>query len=536
MRTVLVVGSGPSGVHFAQTLLDNGHAVVMLDVGNEKPAPVLPGVDFDGLKEGLGDPVSYFLGARSEGVVFPAEQSKYFALPPSKDYVFEAPREFAAVSSGFEPLISFATGGLAEAWTAGVYPLNDAELAEFPFDFRASEPYYAAVVRRIGITAQRDDLERFSPWFPDYMDPVEADPHSARLLERYARRRTLLNRDLGFYLGRSRVAVLSRDHAGRSACDKLGRCLWGCPRHALYSASSTLQDLLRYPNFHYARGMYVTHFTYEGDIVSAVVANDRDGTGRRFTADSYALAAGVLCSSKILLDSIFRRTGQVHELSGLMDNRQIMMPFLSPSLLGRPVKTRSYQLHQVALGIERQRPEEYVHGQITTLKTASVHPVVQSLPLDLRSALSVFRMTHAALGAANLWLHDRRDVKNVVTIRPRERGGTDLVLRYSSNDETRVADAIRVAKRALGEFGCIVPPGMTKVLPSGSSVHYAGTVPMRRAPQSFACTPDCRSYDFRNLYFADGATFPFLPAKNLTFTLMANAIRVAESVSRALAA
>jgi len=191
-------------------------------------------------------------------------------------------------------------------------------------------------------------------------------------------------------------------------------------------------------------------------------------------------------------------------------------------------------LHQVALGIERSRPEEYVHGQITTLKAASVHPVVQNLPLDLRSALGVFRMAHAALGAANLWLHDRRDARNVVSIRPREGEGTELVLRYSSDDEARVTDAIRVAKRALGKLGCIVPPGMTKVLESGSSVHYAGTIPMQRAARPFTCATDCRSHDFRNLYFADGATFPFLPAKNLTFTLMANAIRVAESMSRAL--
>jgi choline dehydrogenase-like flavoprotein len=31
-----------------------------------------------------------------------------------------------------------------------------------------------------------------------------------------------------------------------------------------------------------------------------------------------------------------------------------------------------------------------------------------------------------------------------------------------------------------------------------------------------------------NLVIADGASFPSLPAKNLTFSLMANAVRVAE--------
>ena len=38
----------------------------------------------------------------------------------------------------------------------------------------------------------------------------------------------------------------------------------------------------------------------------------------------------------------------------------------------------------------------------------------------------------------------------------------------------------------------------------------------------------CQSHDFDNLYIVDGTTFPFLPAKNITFTLMANAIRVAD--------
>jgi choline dehydrogenase-like flavoprotein len=32
------------------------------------------------------------------------------------------------------------------------------------------------------------------------------------------------------------------------------------------------------------------------------------------------------------------------------------------------------------------------------------------------------------------------------------------------------------------------------------------------------------------LFLVDGATFPFLAAKNITFTLMANAVRIAEAV------
>ncbi len=531
MKDVVIVGSGPSGVHLAETLLESGQSVTMLDVGHEKPKPVLPEADFDGLKTGLDDPVGYFLGADARAVVFPAEQAKYFSFPPSKDYVFAAPPAFKTAPSAFEPLVSFAAGGLAEAWTGGCYPLNDSELAQFPFEFQTLEPYYARLIRRIGVTAMRDDLARFSAWFDDYMHPLEVDRGSARLLENYARRRVMLNRDLRFYLGRSRVAVLSRELGERGACDNLGRCLWGCPREALYAPSATLRQLRRYPQFHYLSGVYVTHFTYEGDLVSGVMAIAPDGTRRQFRADAYALAAGTLCSSKIMLDSIFRRTGEIHELGGLMDNRQIMIPFLYLGHLGRPSATRSYQFHQIALGIEDSRPEEYVHGQITMLKAASVHPVAQNIPLDLRSALTIFRMTHAALGAANVWLHDRRDERNVVTIRPHGgRDGSDLVVRYTPSNGGRTKDVIGIVKRALRKLGCLVPPGMTKILPSGHSAHYAGTVPMHRHRRRFSCTPECRSHDFHNLYLVDGTTFPFLPAKNLTFTLMANAIRVGQAI------
>ena len=61
----------------------------------------------------------------------------------------------------------------------------------------------------------------------------------------------------------------------------------------------------------------------------------------------------------------------------------------------------------------------------------------------------------------------------------------------------------------------------------GASVHYAGTLPMTSREGAWTTRPDGSSRDFRNLHIADGATFPFLPAKNVTFTLMANAVRIA---------
>jgi choline dehydrogenase-like flavoprotein len=88
-------------------------------------------------------------------------------------------------------------------------------------------------------------------------------------------------------------------------------------------------------------------------------------------------------------------------------------------------------------------------------------------------------------------------------------------------------DACKTASRFFRELGAPFIPGRTHVRPMGSSVHYSGTLPMSATPRAWAVSPACRSYDFENLFVVDGAVMPFLPAKNLTFTLMANAVRVA---------
>ncbi|MDH3733040.1 MAG: GMC family oxidoreductase, partial [Gemmatimonadota bacterium] len=95
------------------------------------------------------------------------------------------------------------------------------------------------------------------------------------------------------------------------------------------------------------------------------------------------------------------------------------------------------------------------------------------------------------------------------------------------DEPRRIRDALKRTKRSLRALGCVVAPGATHVRPMGASVHYAGTLPMTREKRPFTVTPECRSRDVENLLVVDGSTFPFLPAKNITFSLMANAARIA---------
>jgi choline dehydrogenase-like flavoprotein len=107
-----------------------------------------------------------------------------------------------------------------------------------------------------------------------------------------------------------------------------------------------------------------------------------------------------------------------------------------------------------------------------------------------------------------------------------DRNGGDTVrlcYRESAEKEQYVRESVARVRSALRHLRCL-PRGEIRS-PSGSGIHYAGTVPMGDGPKR--CDSRGRSNLFANLYVADGAAFPSLPSKSITMSLAAHATRVA---------
>jgi len=376
-------------------------------------------------------------------------------------------------------------------------------------------------------------MTRFFPYHDNLMAPLILDEGSEQLVSAYEKHKLSLNQDHKAYMGRSRVTTHSRDRGDRKGCVYCGRCLWGCPTESLYTPTITLRECLRFPNLTYLSNMWVSHFNYEDGRVTGVVAESMKGQGRQdFTADAYVLAAGTLSSSQIFMESIRRATGEIIQLGGLMDNRQVLIPFVNLRMLGKPYNPDTYQYHQLALGIETEKPEEYIHSQITTLKTGLAHPIIQNLPFDMQTSAQVFRNLRACLGVVNLNLNDRRRDTNYLTLKVDPvTGWNKLIIHYepAEHEGELISKAVKRVSRILWKLGCVVPPWMVVIRPMGSSVHYSGTIPMSAERKPRTTSKTCQSHDFENLFFVDGTTIPFLPAKNITFTLMSNAVRVADT-------
>lgn len=526
---IVIIGSGAAGVHCALTLLQAGCRVQMLDVGQSGSIPPLPNVPISELKSQLADPESYFLGKDPNAIRLPGDDGEYYALPPSKSHVVESGLATDPRSAGFSPLVSFARGGFADAWTGGCYPFDDNDLRDFPIDFAGMQPFYDEVAKRIGISGS-DDLASLIPYHDGIQEPLELDPHSEFLLRTYHER--VKDKSPGIHLGHARSAVISQATDGRSACSSLGRCLWGCPTSSFYVPSLTLAQCRTYDSFDYRPGLRVSHAVCDSTRqVKAVEATDEQGEKHLFDVGTLVLAAGTLSTSAIYLRTLEQAGVSEPVLTGLMDNRQIHIPFVTPALFGQPIAADAYQYHRLAMVVEDAQLPASCHGQLTTLKAAMTHPILQRLPIGLRSAVRMFRNVRSGMGLLNLSFPDTRRSNNRIRLVEQKACDQQPPLHVAIDYYPPVAErqthkrVKRQVRKFMKQLGCHTFGFWNSTRDMGASIHYAGTIPMSATAAPHTVSPSGNSHDFPNLWIVDASVFPSLPAKSLTLTTMANSIR-----------
>ena len=248
MTDVIVVGSGPGGLHAASRLVEAGLRVLLLDFGNrdERYAPLIPRQPFSDLRR--SDPAQhrYLLGDRFEGIPFGPVRVGAQLTPPRMHILADAAERQPVDAPGFAASMSLARGGLGAGWSAGVFPFSDDELDGMGFGVADLQAHYDTVAERIGVAGNHDDLERFLPPSPSMMPGLELDSNAEVVWARYQRARTALNAR-GFFLGQTRLAVCTRAHRGRGPYAYLDLDYWADTTVRCTGRSGPLDELLPAP-------------------------------------------------------------------------------------------------------------------------------------------------------------------------------------------------------------------------------------------------------------------------------------------------
>ncbi|HEY3175958.1 MAG TPA: GMC oxidoreductase [Candidatus Polarisedimenticolia bacterium] len=528
---VIVVGSGPSATAAAWPLVEAGLTVLMLDVGNQETtyAPLIPQTSFLQIRRGDPEQHRYFLGDAFEGIPFGGVRVGAQLTPPRQYIARDTDRLTPIRSSTFSATESLALGGLGSGWGASAVQFTGPDLEGFPIRHADLAPHYEAVAARIGISGERDDL---LPWYGEcasLQPPLEADPGPRRLLERYTSRRARFNR-AGFFMGHPRLAVLTRDLEDRKAQSYHEMEFYADADRAVYRPWFTVERMKRSPGFTYVSPWLVESFSEDNaDNVVEVRARAPRGNGTmRFTGRRLILAAGAMGTARIVLRSF----GRYDTPLPLACNSHVYVPCVNFSMIGRTLPERRHSLTQAGIifdpdGDGRRAVYVEVHGYRPLL----LFKMVKEAPLAVPESFGILRDLTGALQILVIEHEDRPTESKRCILRRGPSGGHDLLeIHYEVGDEQRrrEEEVERRLLRQVRRLGCRpirrLDPG------AGSSIHYGGPLPMTDTDRELTTTPSGRLRGTRGVYVADGSALPWLPAKPLTLTLMANADRVAKSI------
>lgn len=530
---VIVVGSGPGGVHAASALVETGRRVLLLDYGIEdrRYAPVIPRASFPELRRSDPEQHRYFLGDRFEGLPLGAVRVGAQLTPPRLHVFAEGAERVPVESESFQASASLARGGFGAAWAAGVFPFTDEELRDLGLDLAELQPHYDAVAERIGVCGGQDDLVGFFPWSPSVMPPLEIDSNAEAILDRYGRARERLQA-AGFFLGPTRLAVCTREHRGRGPEGYLDMAYWADFDRSVYRPQWTLDELRRSSRFTYQGGRFVQSFSETGDRVRVRAQRVEDGAPEEHEAAALVLAAGTIGTAWIVLRSL----GRYDDPVPILCNPYAYVPMLNLGTLGRTVRDRRHSLAQLTCMLRVPGAGgRTVQAQVFSYRSLLTFKLMKESPLASRETLRILRLLiphFAILGihhedrptpGKRLWLRRGRG-SEPERLRIDYAPGRDEILAHRSDE--------RALRRVFRSLGCA--PLRTLRPGHGANIHYAGTFPMGPGGGELSCDPAGRLRATRAVHLADGSVFPWLPAKGLTFTLMAHANRVGALLGKRL--
>ncbi len=524
MFDIIVVGSGPAGTWAAHEM--KRKKVLILDVGHEAPDycrggqsllrrrqcedmfRVLIGDKFDGLANLTTETLSPKLKA---------PLMRFITAPPEGNHAI------GYDADEFKPTLSYALGGLANAWGAGLYRFNAEDLTGYPFTVQELDSKYAVLASEIGISGRNDDLTDYFGYEENLQPPVKLNRLSERFLKVYALRAKRLNLD-GFYAGYARLAVLSKPLGDRHGHEYCGDEFFVPNIPSIYHPGYTLRRIIERGNVQYLKGYLVKEFEEGNDLVHVRAVNLAKNSGETFVAKRLILAAGAINTAKIVLQS---RKDYSSRLP-LLDNPVAFLPLVSLRDLGAAVHPEVYHGGQLNVLYKGKASTEPILTTFYALDGPMRADFFTEYPLTLKGRLHALKYVTPAIAMAQVFYPADPQLENHVQLMSPEQ----LVLRHGTPRRAGIE------KQLAGLFrktGFLTVSNLARSPVPGSSIHYAGMCPMRQVPsEPWECDRYGKLNGWNHVFVADGACFPRLPAKNLSLTIMANAMRVAEHVEGSL--
>ena len=527
----IVVGSGISGAMAAKVLVDAGLNVAMLDPGrNSLLRDWVPDMPFSELRRTDAGQRSYLIGDQLEGI--PAVGVKVGAqlTPPRQHISKDSDELLPSRSDTFFPLLPVSLGGLGAGWGAACFTFDQTELRRMGLDPAGFGAAYQRAADIAGISADPASTVNAALWqgVERHQAPLRIDTNAETILARHTAEPARLE-SRGMTLGRIPMAILSEDvSATRKANPYFDTDFYGSVRQSIYRPAYLIEELCKSRRFSLLTGRLVVRFEDRGSEVVVHVRNFAEYCDESFVCRKLVLCAGALNSARIALPSL----GLIGVKTPILCNPYTYMPTVNLAMLGREARDDRHSMAQLG-GVLRHDDGDGVYGcyQMYSYRSLLLFKLIKEMPLPPALGLLVARTLQTALAIFGIFFEDKQEESKYLEVDPDgvvhfEYQQTASEIARQRRQEARFASGLR-------SLHCL-PIG--KVDPGkAGSIHYAGTIPFENPlDKRFHTGSDFTLAGNRNVFVGDGSPWNFLPAKGLSFTLMANALQVADRLVRSM--
>lgn len=523
-----VIGSGVGGGLVAQRAAEAGMRVTILECG--------PRLD-------RADLVDRFRTANAQTLMSPypvVEHAPQPGVPRTDDYLIQKG------PSPYDQQYIRAVGGTTWHWGAATwrYIPNDMKLKtlygvgrDWPIDYWDIEPWYYEAEVELGVAGPED-----APFDAPRSQPYPMPPAPFSYLDQVFHEKLTA---LGYAVIHAPQARNNQQvYDGRPPCCGNANCMPICPIGAQYSGNIAAEKAE-------AAGAElitnaVVHFLEVGPDNEIVAARYLTPNREEFRleADRFVVAANGIETPKIMLMSKQENApdgvGNSSDMVGrnLMDHPGTMSKFDSemplwpgrgPNILSGIVNLRDGDFRS-EYAARKLMPDNKTHVEEVT-NEAIEEGLTGS---ELREAIEYRAPRRQIIFSFNEQLPDPSN-----RIVPSTENLTDALgiprpeIHYAIDDYVRLAaaDTRKRVERMAEAFGAR-PESVWHndgFLPNN---HITGATIMGEDPRDSVVDADCRTHDHPNLWISSSSTFPSVSSVNVTLTIAAMAIRMADHIVR----
>ncbi len=509
---LIIIGSGPGGASLAHKLAPGGKKILLLERGD----------------------------------YLPRSRANWDSQKVFVENIYQAPETwYDAGGRSFHPGLHYFVGGNSKVYGAALLRLREQDFGEvrhqdgvspaWPVSYGDFEPHYAEAERLFHVHGLRGEDPTEPPSSGPFPHPPVSHEPAIQALNDGLRREGLrpFHLPLGILLDEKDGKPTQSSVCIR--CDTFDG--FPCPLNGKADAQIMCVDpaLKSHPNLTLMTNAYASKLETDpaGRSVTRVHV-ERGGQHEEYSADIVVVACGALSSALLLLRSgndahpagLANGSGQVGR-NYMRHNQSILM-----ALMREPNDTvfqKTLAISDFYFGADDWKYPLGLIQMCAATHGAQVRGEILPAWLDWLPKLPFEQLARHSM---DFWLsgEDLPDPDNRVYY---HEGRVVLALKDNNLEaHRRLKKKLEQILKGVGAHPMMLERGLYvgQEVPLGGTAHQAGTARFGKDPANSVLDTDCKAHELDNLYVVDASFFPSIGAVNPTLTIIANALRVADSI------